>query len=335
MGIPNSRKGVYVMKRSFWRQSGRLWIEGLLLFLLRLWQNRSGFDPETGLAVPGAAGTLLVIGLALTVVVELALAVLMPVERRAYAGQFGPAERGLLPVVFGGVLMMFGGAVLTMQSLLARSLVAAAAGALGAAAGAGLLFLLRQARAGEELSAMPVLPAMFFGVFYVLAVYIPTESDPVLARAFLPVLAAAMAAYSFSRLGGFLRKEGSLGGYILTADLTVPLCMAAAADGGFAQRLLYLGCAVVLSTYLPVLLLLRRGNTAAADAAKEDGAGTDSAKADSANADAGKPDVAGEAGAPVEATRTLDPIDLASTRRVPERRPGRREESGSNQKRRK
>ena len=35
----------------------RLWGAGAVLFCLRLVQNRTGFDPETGLALPSAAGT--------------------------------------------------------------------------------------------------------------------------------------------------------------------------------------------------------------------------------------------------------------------------------------
>lgn len=368
------------MKRSFWRRSGRLWIEGLLLFLLRLWQNHSGFDAETGLAVPGAAGTLLVIGLVLTAAVEVAQSLRRPVAKRAYAAQFAPASRGLLAAVCGSMLLVAGGAILAIQSLLARSIVAAAAGVLGAAAGAGFLFQLWQAKGEDPISVMPVLPSMFFGVFYVLAVYIPTESDPVLARTFLPVLAAAMATYAFSRLGGLLRKEASLGAFVRMADLAAPMCLAAAADGGLGRRLLYLGCAVVLTAYLPALLLLRRGNvpgtessktgrakadnaevgnaeadsagtdSVKSDNAKADNIETDSAKADSAATDRAKPDTAEAdnvnaeaaesdgaeaANAPGEATRTLDPVDLAATRRVPDRKPERKKENRSNQKRRK
>ena len=36
------------MKNLFWRV-GRLWCAGIVLLLLRLTQNRSGFDPATGL----------------------------------------------------------------------------------------------------------------------------------------------------------------------------------------------------------------------------------------------------------------------------------------------
>ena len=42
--------------RNFVEKAGRAVVLGLLFFGLRLLQLRSGFDPETGLALPSAAG---------------------------------------------------------------------------------------------------------------------------------------------------------------------------------------------------------------------------------------------------------------------------------------
>ena len=131
---------------------------------------------------------------------------------------------------------------------------------MGAVSGGGILFLVRTMRSGGQLSVAPLLPAMFFGVFLVLAVYLPAADDPVLARYYLPVLASAMAAYAFSLLAGFLRGESSPRGFTPVADLAVMLCIAAMADGGIALAILFGGCALVLS----VFLLLQRETAEAA-----------------------------------------------------------------------
>lgn len=238
------------MDSSFWRRSGRLWVQGAALLALRLWQNHSGFDPDTGLGVPNFPGTALVVLLVLFAAAELVLARRLPKRRSAYADQFAPPDRSLMAAVAGCMLLAAGGVALLLGALTARSVIDAAAGLLGVAAGGGLLLHLRQARAGAELMVLPVLPAMFFGVFFVLDVYIPTESDPVLARSYLTVLAAALAAYAFAQLGGFLRKESSQRWFVPTADLAVPLCLAAMADGGMARGLLYAGCALLLTIFL-------------------------------------------------------------------------------------
>ena len=52
---------------------------------------------------------------------------------------------------------------------------------------------------------------MFFGVFLVLTVYLPAANDPVLPRYYLQILAAAIAAYAFSQLAGFLRRRAAPG----------------------------------------------------------------------------------------------------------------------------
>ena len=97
---------------------------------------------------------------------------------------------------------------------------------------------------------------MFFAVFLVLAIYLPEESNPVLARFYVPVLAAALVAYAFSQLAGFLRRESTPRAFVRTADLAVLLCVTALADAldRPGRLLLFGGCALLLT----VFLLLRR-----------------------------------------------------------------------------
>lgn len=242
------------MKRFFLR-AGRLWCMGLVLFLLRLVQNRTGFDPVTGLSLPCLPGTLLVAGLVLCAIAELVLFLRLPKTKTSFACQFAPPEKETSLAAAGSLLLACGGVLLAVTALPQREIAGIAAGVLAAAAGAGLLLLFKKFRAGEEPAVSMMLPALFFSVVFVLAVYLPAESDPVLARFYIPVLASAMTAYAFSQLSGFLRKEGSPRAFVFTGDMAVLLCLTAlAGSGGLGRTLLFAGCALVLT----VFLLLRR-----------------------------------------------------------------------------
>lgn len=255
------------MKKENIIQAGRLWLAGAPLFALRLVQLRSGFDPDTGLALPSSdpaslPGRILWIALLACFAAEAALCIRRPGGgKRSYACCFtapeGPAL-GLLAA--GSFLLAAGGALLLIRALPPQdtaAVTAAAAGALGVAGGAGFLLLAKELRSGGSPTIFPLLPAMFFSVLFVLAVYFPEESNPVLNGFYVPVLGAAMAAYFLYHLSGFTRREGSLRWFVFTGDMTVITCMAAAADGlrDAGRLLIFLGCAVSATVFL---LLLRK-----------------------------------------------------------------------------
>lgn len=244
------------MMNTFWYRGPRLWVQGLLLFALRLAQLRTGFDSETGLAVASLPGTLLAALLAVCAAAELVLCLRLPGEKAAFDVQFARPERAVPCLVTGSFLLAAGGALLLVSALPARGVAAMAAGILAVAAAGGFLLLVRQLRAGGTAGVLPLLPAMFFAVFFVLTVYLPAGADPVLARYYLPVLAASVTAYALSQLAGFLRRESSARSFVWTADCAVILCLAAMADSLSSPGLLllYAGCALLLS----VFLLLRR-----------------------------------------------------------------------------
>ena len=244
------------MMNTFWYRGPRLWVQGLLLFALRLAQLRTGFDSETGLAVASLPGTLLAALLAVCAAAELVLCLRLPGEKAAFDVQFARPERAVPCLVAGSFLLAAGGALLLVSALPARGVAAKAARLVAVAAAGGFLVLVRQLRAGGTAGVLPLLPAMFFAVFFVLTVYLPAGADPVLARYYLPVLAASAAAYALSQLAGFLRRESSARSFVWTADCAVILCLAAMADSLSSPGLLllYAGCALLLS----VFLLLRR-----------------------------------------------------------------------------
>lgn len=239
------------MKSAFWRRVGRLWCAGLLLFALRLWQDLTGFDPDTGLSLPSVPGAALVVCLVLLALLEILLAFRLDKVRAGFARRFAVPDREVPVLTVGCFMLIAGGALLAVSGgSQAAGVAGVVAGLMGAVSGGGILFLVRTMRSGGQLSVAPLLPAMFFGVFLVLAVYLPAADDPVLARYYLPVLASAMAAYAFSLLAGFLRGESSPRGFTPVADLAVMLCIAAMADGGIALAILFGGCALVLSVFL-------------------------------------------------------------------------------------
>lgn len=250
------------MKSVFFRRVGLLWCVGLLLFALRLIQNLTGFDPDTGLSLPSLPGVLLVVVLAAEAFYEVLRCFRLDKIRADFSRRFAPPEKEV-PFLAAGCFLLMGGGALTAVSADggAAGMAAIAAGVLAVVSGGALLYLARAMRSGGAVTVAPVLPAMFFGVFLVLAVYLPAADDPVLARYYLPVLASAMVAYAFSLLAGFLRGESSPRSFTPVADLAVITSVAALADGAISQKLLFGGCAVILS----VFLLLQRQQVSEAE----------------------------------------------------------------------
>lgn len=235
----------------------RLWAEGLLLLALRWAQLQSGFDPATGLSQKSLPGLLLPAAILLLAALEAVFALRLPKGKQTYAACF--AAPGYLPLLAGGGLLMAAGAVL----LPGWSVLHIAAAVGGVATAAGLVLFARIVRGGGAVKCLPLIPAMLFGVLFLLAIYLPEGSNPVLARYYLPVLAAAAADCAIYQLAGIALGECGLRWFSWLGGLAVPLCLAALADctenPGWA--LVFLGWALVLT----VFLLLRRTPEAAAE----------------------------------------------------------------------
>ena len=154
---------------------------------------------------------------------------------------------GVMPVI--SALMTASPAESLFETVGAAKLATAV---LAVAAGIGFVILTAQMRRGETDSVVPVLPVMFFSAFWVLTLYLPVATDPVLARYYLPILAAAAAAYAFAELGGFFRGDTKVRNFSFTAEYATMLCIAACAKLE-VESLVYAGCALILT----VLLALR------------------------------------------------------------------------------
>lgn len=239
--------------------TARIWCGGIILFGLRLIQDQTGFDSATGLTLPSVAGVALPLALVVLAALEVLLVRRQSSGKPSFDSHFAPPERSLTALVVGCMMLGTGGFLLLMDTA-DRSITATVTGVLALLTCFGFLALGRQMRAWDELNILFVLPSLFFGVFLVLTVYLPTVSDPVLARYYLQILAAALAAYAFGHLAGFLRRESTPRTFTAVGELAVMSSIAAAADGDEAASLLFVGCAVVLS----VFLALQRGEQEAA-----------------------------------------------------------------------
>ena len=236
------------MKNTFWFKSLRLWVQGFLLLALRWAQLRSGFDPVTGLSRQNLPGTILAALLLFLAAAEAILCFRLPGGKRTYLNCFSPFEQRHLPFLVAGSFLLGVGAVL----LPGGGMMAIAAAVTGAATTVGLLLFAASLRRGNAPRALPLLPAMVFSVLFLLMIYLPEGSNPVLADYYLAVLTASLIACAFYQLAGLTLREGKLRWFVFFGDLAIPLCLASLADsaGDLGRTLTLLGCALVLTVFL-------------------------------------------------------------------------------------
>lgn len=228
----------------------RVWGMGLAMFALRLYQNTYDFEPTTGLHFLSVAGIALVVLIALSGVLAFVSTRNESRECPRFADHFPVPDRSTIVFVSASLLFAAGGAMLGVHSISTGAGFAPLVTAVFAfAAFFGFLLLTKQMRAGTAFSVGPALPVLFFSAFWVLTLYLPSANDPILARYYLPILAASMNAFAFAQLAGFLRGETRVRTFSFIAECAVMLSIAAIAE--FNQHsLLFAACAVMLSAFL-------------------------------------------------------------------------------------
>lgn len=226
----------------------RLWVEGFLLLSLRWAQLKTGFDLQTGLSRTSVPGTALAILILLLIAAEAALSFRLPKGKRSYLNCMEPIKENAVPLLAAGSFLLGLGGLLSLEWGPLGILSAAC----GIAAAIGLILFVRQVRKNGKARMLGLLPSMVFSVVFLLTVYVPEESNPVLAKYYLPVLAAALPACTLYQLAGFTCREGKLRWFAFFGDLSVPLCLAAMADctGNWGRMLVYFGFALVLTLFL-------------------------------------------------------------------------------------
>ena len=262
---------------------------GAAAFCLRLWQNCTCFEPETGLPIPGASAGM-VLAVFLLALGGLFFCLVRRLPEDPDGGPLLPADfvtedarllvlpvAGVLLVAAAGLADLYEG--LTHASLLTQFLASADPYAASATPAAGLsaaakrlLGLLglafaasmfptvsacrRGARANGEFrgSVLLLIPPVALVVRLVL-VYRVNSVDPVLSAYYVELLALVFLTLAFYRLSSFAFRAGRTRLFAFYVCAAVVLSMAALADGGPDLSTLLLG--VGGSAALLGFLLLR------------------------------------------------------------------------------
>lgn len=227
-----------------------LWGLGTGMFLLRLGQNMHDFDPATGLYLGGSSALIIGVLTVAALVLSLLLSLRGGKHRPLFCEHFAVPERSTTVLVLAALAFVLGGAIMGKNALTESLRVAPmVTAALAVFSGVFLLSLTRQMRRDEAYSLAATLPLMFFGAFWVLTLYLPSASDPVFERYWLPILAAAVSAYAFAQLAGFFRRETRVFTFRFVASYAVILSVAACAELN-AHSILFAACALLLSAFL-------------------------------------------------------------------------------------
>lgn len=254
---------------------------GAAAFFLRLWQNRTGFEADTGLPIPGTpASIVLPVFLLALAVILLVLVRRLPQEAEGETTlprDFSSANPRLLTLPVAGVLLMAAAGLadlyegLGLGNLLAQFLSTAdpyaavstdpvfspgpqkLLGALSLLSAGALLPVISACRGAgrteEEFRSAPLLlvPPVALVVRLVL-VYRLDSVNPVLEAYYVGLLALVFLTLGFYRLSSFAFRAGRTRIFVFYTSFAVVLCLTALADGGpcLSSLLLYAGGAATL-----------------------------------------------------------------------------------------
>lgn len=254
-------------------------------FALRLLQRRTGFEPETGLPIPGCLwGGLLTGTLILAAVLALLLTRTLPAAPRgtSFSQALSTRSTGVLCLLTGGVFLLAVSGVgellegLGISSILSRktgvdissglvwpgvSRSGAVLGLLSLLSAACLFSAALNCRQGGRRQLNGPQAAPFHGalllvppvhlVVRLVAAYRTYSIDPVLSGYHVELLALILLTLAFYQLSAFAFQAGRPRRFSLWAALAVLLCMATLADRHPLHAvLLYVGSALVLLAFL-------------------------------------------------------------------------------------
>lgn len=253
---------------------------GALAFLLRLAQNRTGFEAATGLPIPGNLwGVLLPWLLAALAVLCLLLARRLPREAENTPEEFSAAfathsvgiltalVSGLFLLGLSGLLELAAGLGITPESAEAAALGVSASrlsllmGALTAAAAVCLFPAAAACRQAGTREATPAPRGAVSGnvllapvgilVVRLVAAYRQDSVNPTLAAYYIELLALVFLTLAFYRLSSFAFRPGQTRRFVLYALPAVALCLAALADSRpLYSRLFFAGCGLIMLGFL-------------------------------------------------------------------------------------
>ncbi|MBQ7777844.1 MAG: hypothetical protein IJ396_02980 [Oscillibacter sp.] len=259
---------------------------GGFTYILRLMQNLTGFEADTGLPVAGNLWSMLLpAALALVLAAALLLAHRAPVCKWAPSGfeaSFSSSSTGFLMLLTAGVFLLGisgllqlamnlgllpDAVVLTASGLSARSVSTGSSGLIEGALTlltAGCLFSTLPAcrRSGSREAGRSAAPAASVnGLLLVLPViamvvrlvlrYRQDSVNPTLIAYYIPLLALVLVTMALYLLAGFAFQSGNSRTFLLCAMAAVVLCITALADDQpLYSSLFHAGFSLTLSGYL-------------------------------------------------------------------------------------
>lgn len=250
---------------------------GCAAFVLRLLQWRTGFEPDTGLPIPGTPFGVLTAALAaLVMVLCVLLRKKLPAETEgtplfpagfaadpgiltlAVAGVFLMAAAGLADIAAGmGVQALPGMADLSAVSRREQLIL----GMLTLAAAVCLFPAIPACRAADREAPRPfngtlLLAPVVCLVVRLVLLYRQDSANPVLAAYWVELLALVLVILALYRLASFAYGVGRTRRFVLYAVPAIVLSLAALADGGGLSTLLFNGgAALTLTGFLMQRLL--------------------------------------------------------------------------------
>lgn len=260
---------------------------GIAGFFLRLWQNQTGFEPETGLPIPGSpAGILLVALLAAMAAVLFLLSRTLPQNSEnppAFPADFSTENAALLMLPVTGIfLIAFSGILDILVGLNILSSVSAELPGLGtvflvvapklstalhlvlgvlslASAGALMLSLVACRHSGKRAAPFDgtylLLPVISM-VAHLVLTYRADTLNPSAQVYYVELLTLTFLVLSFSRLSSFAFEAGRTRAFALCVGFSTVLTLTLLSDSNvfLSSLLLYLGSSAVLLGFLILLL---------------------------------------------------------------------------------
>ena len=240
-------------------------------FALRLLQNRTGFEPDTGLPIPGNIPAMALPALLVLAAVAVYLLACRCLPQKAEEKSFGELFRledkgGLSAVLAGGCIMAASGVLELLDTVGGSAAAVSADGmevvAVGAGTGgSGMAIGVLSAAAGICLVAGAILcrkehtqPLILLAVpvcllVRLILVYRLLSTDPVLADYYLEILGLMFLILAVYRLSGFAVQMGRPRLFAFYAGVTAVLALTMLPDGVSSAVLLMLGGALALTGF--------------------------------------------------------------------------------------
>lgn len=241
-------------------------------FALRMLQWRTGFEPDTGLPIPGTLfGPLTAALAALSLVLCFLLRKKLPEEQEGapiFPAGFSVMDPGILTLAVAGIFLMAASGLADMaagmgvQGLPGMAAVSAVSpreyliqGLLTLAAAVCLFPAVPACRMGGHEEPRPfngilLLAPVVCLVVRLVLVYRQDSANPVLAAYWVELLALVLVILALYRLAAFAYGAGRTRRFVLYAVPAILLCLASLADGGLSCLLFNGGAALTLTGFL-------------------------------------------------------------------------------------